>query len=100
MPRHSDNHSDLLQISPIPRDKMLISLIPKTPTISAITARSSANNSMCSIDGRKVKKLDKFIPGFGVELDEKMSESGVQSISAELKQSPVIDIVPRESKIP
>ncbi|KAL5280132.1 hypothetical protein ACFFRR_004235 [Megaselia abdita] len=90
-------NSDLLQISPIPRDKMLLSPIPKTPTISAITPTSSANNS---IDLNKIKKLDKFIPGFDVELDEKMSESAVQSISAELNQSPVIDIVPPESKIP
>lgn len=92
--------SDLLHISPIPRDKMLISPIPKTPTISAMTPTSSANNSICSNDGNKVKKLDKLIPGFDGELDDKISESAVQSISAELNQSPIIDIVPPESKIP
>lgn len=51
-------------VSPSAREiHPVISPIPKTPTTS------------------KEKKRDKFIPGFGVEIDDKIHESAVKSIS-------------------
>nr|CAI5817986.1 unnamed protein product [Callosobruchus analis] len=62
--------ADLTCISPIPKEVPLISPIPKTPTTS------------------KEKKREKLIPGFGTEIDEKLHESAVKSISEEFE--PVI----------
>nr|CAH7714446.1 unnamed protein product [Callosobruchus chinensis] len=59
--------ADLTCVSPIPKEVPLISPIPKTPTTS------------------KEKKREKFIPGFGTEIDEKLHESAVKSISEEFE---------------
>ncbi|CAH1958661.1 unnamed protein product [Acanthoscelides obtectus] len=59
--------SDFLCVSPIPREPPLISPIPSTPTTS------------------KEKKRDKLIPGFGTDIDEKLHESAVKSISKEFE---------------
>lgn len=63
-PPHSKSSPNLdVSVSPIPRSEPMISPIPKTPTSS------------------KDKKRDKFIPGFGSEIDEKIHDSAVKSIS-------------------
>ncbi|XP_037903936.1 protein split ends isoform X2 [Hermetia illucens] len=81
-PRKNNSSSDLnLSISPLSREQPnMISPIPKTPTISS----NAAKPIECK------KKPDKFIPGFDVELDEKISESAVKSISTEFT-SPNLD---------
>lgn len=62
-PQNKSSSSLDFSISPVPREA-LISPIPKTPTTS------------------KEKKRDKFIPGFGgTEIDEKLHENAVKSIS-------------------
>ncbi|XP_008196762.1 protein split ends isoform X1 [Tribolium castaneum] len=61
-PQNKSSSSLDFSISPVPREA-LISPIPKTPTTS------------------KEKKRDKLIPGFGTEIDEKLHENAVKSIS-------------------
>ncbi|XP_063915832.1 protein split ends-like isoform X3 [Zophobas morio] len=62
-PQNKSSSSLDFSISPIPRES-LISPIPKTPTTS------------------KEKKREKFLPGFGgTEIDEKIHENAVKSIS-------------------
>lgn len=67
----STKSSPNLDLSPVIRSEQMISPIPKTPTSS------------------KDKKRDKLIPGFGTEIDEKLHDSAIKSISE--FESPKVD---------
>ncbi|KAJ6633613.1 Protein split ends, partial [Pseudolycoriella hygida] len=56
------------------REQKLISPVPKTPTPAPSTPRSSSETR---------KEPKNLIPGFGLDCDEKIHESAVQSISTE-----------------
>ncbi|XP_065357231.1 protein split ends isoform X2 [Calliphora vicina] len=82
-----------------------------TPTSSTAAAAKSLNKSNDSANSnimdspssslhttQQKKKPEIFIPGFDGEIDERISESAVQSISAEF--NPILDPMADEPKIP
>ena len=78
--------------SPIPSKEILPTLspsresmpspIPKvSPSVTNIATTPSVTSSIESKEIKSEKKKDKFIPGFGIEIDETMHENAVKSIS-------------------
>ncbi|XP_020291623.1 protein split ends isoform X2 [Pseudomyrmex gracilis] len=66
---------------PTPRETLL-SPIPKvTSSISAVTSITPPVVSSAIQASKPEKKKDKFIPGFGIEMDETIHENAVKSIS-------------------
>ncbi|XP_058981547.1 protein split ends isoform X2 [Musca domestica] len=69
-----------------------------TSTTSNAMVSPTTTSSLTSLPPTQKKKPDIFIPGFDGEIDEKISESAVQSISAEF--NPPLDPTADEPKIP
>ncbi|KAG7209371.1 hypothetical protein KM043_015471, partial [Ampulex compressa] len=66
---------------PTPRDTLL-SPIPKvTSNVSTVSAITPPVVSGTIQSAKSEKKKDKFIPGFGIEIDESIHENAVKSIS-------------------
>ncbi|XP_037024616.1 protein split ends isoform X3 [Bradysia coprophila] len=74
-----------------PREQKLISPIPKTPTTTV------SSTSKLQLETRKEPK--NLIPGFGLDCDEKIHESAVQSISTEYS-SPKAPVTPEVTDEP
>ncbi|XP_044596917.1 protein split ends isoform X1 [Cotesia glomerata] len=75
---------------PVPRDTIL-SPIPKIPTTTSTPATTTVTTPTVSspsvvtsptiVSSKSEKKKDKFIPGFGMDIDEKIHENAIKSIS-------------------
>jgi len=82
------------------------SALATTPTSSTAAGASAAVAAAAGVESSPTsasaqsKKKDIFIPGFDGQLDDMISESAVQSISAEFNSSSLLDNMADEPKIP
>lgn len=72
---------------------------PTSSTAAGVSAAPGLDNSPTSASAQ-CKKKESFIPGFDGQLDDRISESAVQSISAEFNSTSLLDNIADEPKIP